>query len=211
MPSDGTDFDDVVIVEQRRDIRIVISVSGLYTLDRLDAHGKRRQYACRAINISAGAVALAVPVIGVPGERVLAHIDHFGKLKGTVGRPLDGGFVMNIVASDEDRNNLAARIAWFELYKNHDVSDQRSHDRLIPRAPHSSLLLSDGSKLDCLVVDFSVTGAAVSAELAPEIGTVMAVGNVVGRVVRLFAGGFALKFIRPQNKDHVEGLVIKRW
>jgi hypothetical protein len=206
---DCTDFGDVVFVEQRRNIRIIASVPGRYSLDRRNARGERREYPCRAINISPGAIALAAPVVGTPGERVLAHIDHFGKLQGTVGRILDRGFVMNIIASDDERASLSAKIAWYELHKNHDVSDQRGHDRFIPKNPHSSLVLSDGTVLGCFVLDISVSGAAVAAEVAPEIGTVMAVGKIVGRVVRFFAGGFAVQFIAPQNKDHVEMLVTK--
>jgi hypothetical protein len=209
MPPDNTDFDDIVFVEQRRDIRIVASVPGRYCLDRRDSRGNRREYSCRAINISSTAIALAVPVVGKPGERVLAHIDHFGKLKGTVGRLLDRGFVMNIIATEEERSNLSAKIQWFELYKNHEVADQRENDRFVPKNPHSSLILSDGTTLGCFVLDISVSGVAVSADMVPEIGTVMAVGRVIGRVVRLFAGGFALQFTKPQDKDHIEILVIR--
>jgi hypothetical protein len=209
MPLESTDFDDVVFVEQRSDIRIIASVPGRYSLDRRNSRGERRDYACRAINISSRAIALAVPVVGRPGEPVIANIDHFGKLQGTVGRPLDGGFVMNIVASDEERANLLAKISWFELHKNHDISDRRDQNRFIPKNPKGSLVLSDGITLDCLVIDISVTGAAVSADIAPKIGTVMAVGQIVGRVVRLFANGFAVQFISSQSKDDVERLATK--
>jgi hypothetical protein len=93
--------------EQRRDIRIIVSVSGRYSLDRRNRRGERREYACRAINISPSAIALCAPVIGTTGERVFACIDHFGKLRGTVGRLLDRGFVMNIIASDDERDSRA--------------------------------------------------------------------------------------------------------
>jgi hypothetical protein len=41
----------------------------------------------------------------------------------------------------------------------------------------------------------SVAGAAIAAATAPEIGTVLNVGSVVGRVVHHFAGGFGVQFI----------------
>ena len=97
------------------DIRIVAIVPGRYSLDRFNSRGRRREYACRTLNMSSSAIALAVPVMGNPGERVLAHIDDLGKLKGTVGRPLAGGFILDLTATDDERANLSAKIAWFEI------------------------------------------------------------------------------------------------
>ena len=47
-----------------------------------------------------------------------------------------------------------------------------------------------------------------SAEIVPELGTVVAVGNSVSRVVRHFQGGFAVMFVEPQRRDSVEAMVI---
>jgi len=65
-------------------------------------------------------------------------------------------------------------------------------------------MLPDGSTQTCLVIDLSVTGAALSAEAVPDIGTVLAVGKVVGRVVRHFEGGFAVEFTERQSPDEIE-------
>jgi len=71
------------------------------------------------------------------------------------------------------------------------------------------MILADGSCEDCLVLDISVSGAAVSANTVPNIGTLLAIGTVIGRVVRHFEGGFAVQFIQPQDRDAVEALVIR--
>jgi hypothetical protein len=55
----------------------------------------------------------------------------------------------------------------------------------------------------------SVSGAAVSAELEPPIGTPLAVGACVGRVVRIFPGGFAIKFVEKRNLDHLNRLIVR--
>jgi hypothetical protein len=62
----------------------------------------------------------------------------------------------------------------------------------------------------CFVIDISVSGAAVSADISPEIGTPLAVGWVVGRVVRFVPGGFAVRFVELQDRQAVEALVIRR-
>jgi hypothetical protein len=84
---------DLEIVERRHDVRLVVSIGGRYTLaDHRNARGERRTFSCRAVNISSHAIALAAPVIGYPGERVLANIDHLGRVDGVVVRELSRGF-----------------------------------------------------------------------------------------------------------------------
>ena len=105
------EFGDVVFVERRRDVRIIVSIPGRYSLaGRRDARGERRVFSCRAVNVSPHAIALAAPVNGSVGERVIAHIDHLGKLEGPIRRLLEHGFVMDILASEDERDRLAVKI-----------------------------------------------------------------------------------------------------
>jgi hypothetical protein len=208
------EYGDVVFadepVERRRDVRIIVNIPGRFSVsDRRDARGERRVFACRVVNLSARAVAFASPVGVKAGERVAAYIDHVGKLEGVVLRPLERGFVMNIVASEQDRDRLAAKIDWLEKHKNHDAPDLRSDARVVPKNPYSRMVLPDGARETCLVLDFSLSGAAISAETVPEMGTVLAIGVLVGRVVRYFEGGFAVQFVERQSPDNVEALVIR--
>ena len=53
----------------------------------------------------------------------------------------------------------------------------------------------------------SVSGAAVSADLEPEIGEPLAVGKVVCRVVRRLEVGFAVQFVNEQNVETVEEML----
>ena len=204
MPWESNILDDIVVVEAQQEIRIVASIPARYSLDCRDVQGDQREYHGRAVFLSPHAIALAAPVIGALGERVSATINHIGKLTGEITHELVGGFVMSVTASKHVRENLAARIEWFELHKNHDVSDRRCENRFVPRNPHSLLTLSDGATLRCFVIDFSSSGAGISAPQTPEIGEIIAIGNLGGRVVRHFAGGFAVKFITPQHQDDVE-------
>src|SRR5579871_4486929 len=124
---------DLEIVERRRDIRIVVSIPGRYTLaDHRNARGERRTFSCRAVNISGHALVLAAPVIGNLGERVIAHIDHLGRLDGAVMRLLSRGFVMSIAGGEDERSRLLDRIEWLEKHKNHDVEEQRATNRFVP-------------------------------------------------------------------------------
>lgn len=210
MSLNAAEFGDVAFVERRLDVRIIVSIPGRYSLSDLrDVRGECPVFACRAINVSPNAIALAAPVSGKVGKRVIAHIDHLGKLEGPIIRHLGQGFVMNILASDEERERLAAKIEWLEDYKNHDAQDQRTDARKVPANPYSKMILGDGSVATCVVLDLSATGAAIAADTVPEIGTVLAIGRVVGRVVRHFVGGFAVQFTERQDPDAVEAMVIR--
>ena len=70
---------------------------------------------------------------------------------------------------------------------------------MIPENPHSILTLADGATHGCFVVDMSILGAAVSSGLQPRIGTPLAIGACVGRVIRIFETGFAVKFLERQD------------
>lgn len=201
---------DVVIVERPRDPRIIVSIAAHYALaNRRDTRGNRREFACRIVDISLRAMTLLVPVNGAIGERVIMHCDEFGKLEGAITRLLDRGFVMSIKATDEERAKLATKIEWYEKNKNHEVPDVRAHKRIIPKEPRSMLTFADNSRLQCFIIDMSVSGVAVSADISPEIGTPLAVGKVVGRVVRHFADGFAVQFIELQDLELLEQRLIQ--
>jgi hypothetical protein len=202
---------DLEFIERRQDIRIVVRIPGRFSLaGRRDPNGNRRQFACRAVNISQTSVVLATPVSGPIGERVIAYFEEFGKIQGSVTRVLDGGFVMRIAANSDERSRLVRKLIWLEQNKNYDVPDVRIHKRIVPQDPISTLIFPDGSMLGCFVIDMSASGVAVSADVIPEIGAVLAVGKVAGKVVRHFTEGFAVQFKYPQSTSNIEQLVINR-
>ena len=69
-------------------IRAMTCVSSSVSQDAIhwptsgNARGERRVFACRAVYLSAHEIGIAGPVCGKVGERVIANIDHLGKLKG---------------------------------------------------------------------------------------------------------------------------------
>ncbi len=202
---------DLMVVERRQDVRIMVSIPGKYSLtSRRDAHGNRREFACRVVNMSAQAIVLAAPVSGPVGERVIVRLDRFGRLEGTIARIMERGFVLNLTLTQDERDKLAGKILWLDQHKNFELPEGRGHGRIVPKDPHSTLMLPDGTSVSCLVIDMSVSGAAVSADIVPEIGMPLAIGRAVGRVVRRFGEGFAVQFVTMQSADTLEQTVICR-
>jgi hypothetical protein len=216
MPDPGLDnllilgCPDDTSFNRRDDKHVYVSLPGHYSLaSNINARGEPRPFACRAVNISAYGVALAAPVVGKPGVLAVASIEQLGRVKGRVIRVFKLGFAMSVTATDRERQMLAARIDWIQRNRHFEVPDNRAHARFIPRRPLSFLTLADGSVLTCFVIDISVSGAAISADVTPQLGVVLAVGKVVGRVTRYLAGGFALEFVELQDRQEVESLVIR--
>jgi hypothetical protein len=200
--------DDIVFVERRHNVRIIINIAGHFSIaSRRAAGGARPGFACRAVNVSNRAIALIAAVGVKVNDLISARIEHFGKLDGRVLRLIEGGFVMSITASEEEREKLDDKIYWLERYKNLEAFELRAYPRLAPAQPRNRILFADGTTLRCTILDVSASGAAISAETIPEVGTVLAIGTAVGRVVRRFSGGFALKFVDRLSDDHLNAMV----
>jgi hypothetical protein len=71
------------------------------------------------------------------------------------------------------------------------------------------MTLADGSVHGCFIIDMSISGAAVSAQVQPPIGMPLALGGCIGRVVRLLPDGFAVKFVEQQRRNDLNRLIIR--
>jgi hypothetical protein len=189
---------------------IDLRLGGRYSLaSRFDTQGNRRQFACRTTRVSPYQMMIAVPVIGAVGERVVSYFGEFGKIDGWISGQLDGGFTLDLALARERREQIAGKISWLEKQQRDLVRDARAEERIVPENPHSTLIFADGSQVGCFVIDMSVSGAAVSADVQPPIGSPLAIGRSVGRVIRHFEEGFAVKFVKPVEREVLEKMVIK--
>lgn len=186
--------------ERRRHQRVKVNLLGRYML------ADRREFPCQVVNMSPGGIALVAPVPGNPGERVIAYIDHLGRLEGKISRLLDTGFAMTVEATLRKRDKLAAQLTWLANRHILNLPEDRRHGRFIPRRAMARLTLPNGHNVTCRVIDLSESGAAIaiSPELRPAVGLMVTVGKTVGRVVRHIEDGFAIEFTRLQHADFVE-------
>lgn len=188
-----------------------ITVAGRYSLANwYDPEGRPREFACRTSRVSPFQMLIAVPVTGKRGERVSAYFSDFGHLEGLITDVVNGGLLLELAIERKRRQQLANKLEWLEK-RQQDTSlrDARKEKRIMPAEPHATLVFHDGSTRGCFVIDISTSGVAVSADLVPEIGTPLAVGACVGRVVRHFREGFAVKFVELQNANRLEALIAK--
>jgi hypothetical protein len=187
-----------------------LRLGGRYSLANLrDAQGNRREFACRTSKVSPFKMKVDVPVTGGIGDRVISYFGEFGKLDGWITESVRGGFLFELAVTRPIREQLASKMSWLDKHQREAVVDARAQERIIPACPHSEIVYADGTTETCLVIDMSASGVAVSADSKPPIGMPLAVGRAVGRVVRHFREGFAVKFIEVQKREQLEGLIIR--
>ena len=186
--------------ERRRHQRVKVNLLGRYML------ADRNEYPCQVVNMSPGGMALVAPVRGNVGERVIAYVDHLGRLEGQIARLLDNGFAMTVSATARKRDKLAAQLTWLANRQILNLPEDRRHGRFTPKNSRARLILPNGQNIGCRVIDLSASGAAVAvpSELLPLVGAAITLGKTPGRVVRHIEGGFAVEFSRLQHPDFIE-------
>ena len=184
--------------DRRRFQRVNVNLLGRYMLS------DRREFPCQVINMSPGGMAMMVPVGAQPGERIIAYVDHLGRLEGHVARHFQNGFAMTIAATERKRDKLAAQLTWLANRHLLDSPEDRRHGRMAPKNPTGRLIMPNGVSVACRVIDVSQSGAGVATEQRPPIGAVITLGKVQGRVVRHLENGFAIEFTRLQHPDFLE-------
>lgn len=181
--------------EQRSFQRVSVNLAGRLMLPSHD------EYDCTVIDMSPGEVLFTCHAQPRAGERIIAYIDHLGRIEGTVAKVTDDGFVILVNATDRKREKLAAQLTWIANRHELGLPEDRQHDRLTPRNGRTELALNDGRHYPCRIIDLSLSGAAIDIEVRPAIGTPVQLGNMRGRVVRHFQEGVAIEFSSVQSKE----------
>jgi hypothetical protein len=186
--------------ERRKHQRVKVNLLGRYML------ADHREFPCQVTNMSPGGMAMIAPVSGEPGERVIAYVDHLGRLEGKIARNFNNGFAMTIGATSRKRDKLAAQLTWLANRHILNLPEDRRHGRFTPRNPLARLILPNGNNVACRVIDISQSGTAIAIapDLLPQVGAMVTIGKVSGRVVRHIEGGFAVEFTRLQHPDFLE-------
>lgn len=185
-------------VERRNFQRVRVKIYGRFMLE------DRSEHPCQVIDMSPGNVAFRTDRIGQPGERVIAYIDHIGRIEGVVTRTLDDGFAMTVIASERKKDKLAAQLTWLANKHELDLPEDRRHERVAPRNPMSVLHLTDGRQYQCRIIDLSLSGAAIEIDVKPAIGVQVVLGTMRGQVVRHFEDGIAIEFAVVQHAETLD-------
>lgn len=179
---------DMPSLDRRYFQRIEVNLLGRYMLSNF------QEFPCQVRDMSPGDIAMSGPVTGEIDEKVVAYIDHIGRIEGKILRKFDGGFCISINATLRKRDKLAAQLTWLANRHTLNLPEDRRHLREAPQNPSMTVTLMDGREFQAKVLDMSLSGAAISFDHRPKIGTQIMVGKIRSRVVRIFEDGVAVEF-----------------
>ena len=191
LPVDGK------IVNEQQQKQIV--VFGRFMLPDMSEHP------CQLARITPrGAVFLTN--VDVPGGvQIVAYVDELGRIEAQVAEPVTGGFNVTFKFNEAREQKFAERLAWLQNKDQDDSIEQRAHQRVEPESSTSHITLPDGRIYSCEVIDISLSGAAVSTEVMPALGTYVMLGKMRGRVVRYIDNGVAIEFSKQLEAGGIAG------
>lgn len=173
--------------------RVKVSMLGRYML------ADRREFPCQVLEMSPGDAKVIAPVSGTVGEKVIAYLDSIGRIEGSITELMEGGFMMEVIASTRKRDKMAAQLTWLANKDLLDLPEDRRHERVVPDNRHSTVVLDDGRRYNCKIIDISLSGAAIELAVRPAMGTPVTLGRMRARVVRHFQDGVAVEFSSAQE------------
>lgn len=197
-----------LITRRVEDARLVADLDGRYFLRKWanSEHSRAAPY-CRAQRITANGVTFIGLGGGDRNDDVVLNLKHFGRLEGRIRRAIGTVIMMDIVMPDADRRNLAGKIRWLQRRAAFGGGENRRSARFKPKNANSRIVFDGGTVADCYLIDISSTGAAVAADVLPKIGTPLAIGRVVSKVVRHTDTGFAVQFYEQHQREAIEALL----
>jgi c-di-GMP-binding flagellar brake protein YcgR len=189
-------------LDRRRHRRVPLALLGRYML------ASRHEYPCQSVDMSPGGLALVAPVQGLIGERIVVYLESIGRLEGQIVRHTEHGLALSITATVRKRDKLASQLTWLANRQSLGLPEDRRHERIAPRHTAVKVTVDQRHEFTGRLVDVSLSGAALTTELRPEIGSSVTVGRTPARVVRRFDGGIAVEFLLPLSPDRFDENIV---
>lgn len=181
--------------DRRQFKRVDLELGGRYLNDSSEDHHLVTQ------NVSCSGAYLQAATVPAEGSEVICYFDDLGRVAATVIRRATDGFAVQFNVMQHKREKLADRLTWLVNKSILDIPEERHATRFNIDGP-AHFSRKDGKLMPCRVIDMSLTGASFEANAPlPAIGEIITAGNLQGRVVRVGDGGFAVSFLRSDEKD----------
>lgn len=177
---------------------VTVNLNGRYMLE------DRSENPCVVIEMSPGTALLSGLSTPRQGERVIAYVDHIGRIEGFMQAMLANGFLIALQATEYKQDKLAAQLTWLANRHELGLAEDRRHERVAPRKVNQVLTMQDGRQYPCKMIDISMSGAAIEIDVRPAINSSVTLGSMRGTVMRHFAEGIAIEFTAVQNPDTLE-------
>lgn len=176
--------------DRRRNKRVDLALDGRFLSKTGEDH------TLRTMNMSCSGALVEAAMRPEEGTDIVCYFDELGRVSSTVIRQTANGFAVSFSVSQHKRDKLADRLTWLYNKEALSLSDERKAPRYVTDGP-AIVVRADGLKLQCRVVDISLSGASFEADgAAPFVGEIVKAGNLDGEVVRRNRSNFAIRFKR---------------
>lgn len=176
--------------DRRDHHRVSIAVEGRFM------HGEQ-DHPLVVENISCGGGlfrARSQPDVNTP---IICYLDGLGRVPALITRKVEHGFAVRFDTTKHKKDKLADQLTFLANYKKYGLSIESL--RSAPRKQASGQVLiqrANGRKIQCRVIDISLTGAAFKSPAGtPVLGEMVQVGKLRGEVVRSAGSDFAVRFL----------------
>ncbi|MBN9053737.1 MAG: PilZ domain-containing protein, partial [Rhizobiales bacterium] len=107
--------------DQRAFQRVSVNLSGRLML------ASHEEFDCTVLDMSPGDASFVCAARPKMGERIIAYIDHVGRIEGTVALLNADGFAIQLNATDRKREKLAAQLTWIANRHELGLPEDRRH------------------------------------------------------------------------------------
>lgn len=181
--------------DHRRHRRAALKLHGRF----LNANNEEHSF--QTANVSCGGARLHARFIPNIGDQLVCYFDEIGRIVGNVVRHIEGGFAISFEVGQLKRDRIADKLTWLVNKDRLGLEEERGAQRFNAEGP-AIVVRQDGRRIQCRVVDISLTGAGFECEGArPLIGEIVSVGNISAEVMRSTHKGFGVRFIKPAQTE----------
>ena len=179
--------------DHRRHRRVPIVLHGRFLNQMSEEHS------LVSVDISCGGARVRANNVPALGEQIVCYFDEVGRVAGSVVRHTEDGFAIQFQAVQHKRDRLADKLTWLHNKDKLGLVEERGAPRFAASGP-AILIRQDGRRLQCRVVDISLTGAGFETDGPPPmIGERVVTGNITAEVVRRTGKSFGVRFVRPDQ------------
>ena len=171
------------------------------------ARADRSTCPCSVKNVTVDGAEFTSAVMPAHDEAVVATLEHLGRLEGRAGRATGSGFMVHWNINPAERTSFLSKLTWLDDYFQGKTSDSRQYNRRKFDDAKSVVTLLDGRRIPCEIIDLSLSGAGVSIQMVPDIGSKIYLGKVLCEVMRHTDEGLGVRFLTGFGSDLMSELL----
>jgi len=191
-------------VDRRSEVRFEGELKASFTMSGADGV---RVVGCSIVSLSASAMRIATEEPVGQGHSIWIDVDGFGPVRANIETVRHDGFICQNLLNEPARKRLGVWVAWLARRGGRPERDKRHFMRSRPHDSRTTIAFEDGEMVAVMLKDVSRSGAAVMSDFSVAIGTPVMVGQVLGKVSRIYLGGFAVEFERVLEAAEADRLV----